>query len=95
MLGPDHQLCKLPPGCFADDLMASATGSNGQQKLADVVSAFCIIFGFDIKVAKLRAFLLQWGHEQELEQNPTVDLHLRNWQNVVPWHWRQTEILSL
>ena len=61
ILGPDHQLRKLPPGCYADDLMAAATGSNGLQKLADVVSAFCIIFGFDIKVAKLRTFLLQWG----------------------------------
>ena len=29
ILGPDHQLRKLPPGCFADDLMASATGSKG------------------------------------------------------------------
>ena len=61
LLGPDHELRALKPGCFADDLLAAATGSEGLQKLADVVSAFCVTFGFDIKVAKLRAFLLQWG----------------------------------
>ncbi len=87
ILGPDHQLRKLQPGCFADDLLAAATGSKGLQQLADVVSAFCVVFGFDIKVAKLRAFLLQWGHEQDLEVNPTVTLHLR--------HWDQTEIVPL
>ena len=83
ILGPDHQLTKLPPGCFADDLLASATGSRGLQQLADVVSTFCIIFGFDIKVAKLRAFLLQWGYEQDMEINPHVTLHTRNWNNEV------------
>ena len=87
MLGPDHQLRKLQPGCFAYDLLAAATGSRGLQRLADVVSAFCVVFGFDIKVAKLRAFLLQWGHEQDLEINPTVTLHLR--------HWDQTEEVPL
>ena len=87
ILGPDHQLRKLQPGCFADDLLAAATGSKGLQQLADVVSAFCVVFGFDIKVAKLRAFLLQWGHEQDLETNPTVTLHLR--------HWDHTEVVPL
>ena len=82
ILGPDHELRALKPGCFADDLLAAATGSSGLQKLADVVSAFCVVFGFDIKVAKLRAFLLQWGYEQELETEPTVELHIRHWERV-------------
>ena len=82
ILGPDHELRALKPGCFADDLLAAATGSSGLQKLADVVSAFCVVFGFDIKVAKLRAFLLQWGYEQELETEPTVELHITHWDRV-------------
>ena len=49
ILGPDHQLRKLEPGCFADDLLAAATGSRGLQKLADVVSAFCVVLASTLK----------------------------------------------
>ena len=38
-------------------------------------------------MTKLRAFLLQWGHEQELERDPMVTLHLR--------HWERTEAVPL
>ena len=52
---------------------------NGLQKVADFVCAFCIIFGFDIRGDKLRAFFLQWGHEQERVETPTLLLRHQIW----------------
>ena len=41
----------------------SACGTlKALQHKADIVSAFCIIFGLDIATTKLRTFHLQWGN---------------------------------
>ena len=33
------------------------------QQKADIVSAFAIIFSFDIAIDKLCSLLMEWGHE--------------------------------
>ena len=49
---------------YADDLVSAACRKEGLQARADIVAAFCAIFGLEISVAKLRLFKVQWGGEQ-------------------------------
>ena len=44
----------------ADDLLSACGTFKALQKKANIVSAFCIIFGLDIATAKLRTFHLRW-----------------------------------
>jgi hypothetical protein len=46
---------------YADDLVSAKSTLGGLQAKADIVSAFAIIFGLDIAVAKLRACKVEWG----------------------------------
>lgn len=48
---------------YADDLVSAKSTLAGLQSRADIVSAFAIIFGLDIAVAKLRACKIEWGQE--------------------------------
>ena len=47
---------------FVDDLSSFMGTYEGIQREADIISAFCIIFGIEISITKLRASRLQWGH---------------------------------
>lgn len=65
---------------YADDLVSVMTTLQGLQNKADVVSAFAIIFGLDIAIAKLRACKVEWG--QECPQKATADnlkVHTYGW----------------
>ena len=46
----------------ADDLLSTCGTFKALQKKANIVSAFCIVFGLDIATAKLRTFRLRWGN---------------------------------
>jgi hypothetical protein len=67
---------------FADDLLTMAATVLGMQRIADIVSAYALIFGFDIRVDKLRTLFLQWGNESALVHNPTLRLRTEHWNNV-------------
>lgn len=54
----DGSLREILPSAFADDILAALASLAGLQKVADLVCAFCIVFGFDIRGDKLRAYLL-------------------------------------
>jgi hypothetical protein len=65
---------------YADDLVSVTTTLSGLQRKADTVSAFAIIFGLDIAIAKLRACKVEWG--QENPHHPTQDslrVHTHGW----------------
>jgi hypothetical protein len=65
---------------YADDLVSAKSTLAGLQAKADIVSAFAIIFGLDIAVAKLRACKVEWGHETPLEANSnTLAVHKYGW----------------
>ena len=52
----DHQLRRVPTSAFADDMLAMVANLRNIRRVADVVCAFCLVFGFDIRGDKLRAF---------------------------------------
>ena len=47
----------------ADDLLSTCGTLEGLRQKAEVVSAFCIIFGLDIATSKLRTYHVRWGNE--------------------------------
>ena len=86
--GQDSKLVRAQDTGYADDLLSVSARLSGLQAKADVVSAFCIIFGLDIAVAKVRTLYLQWGHEDTKESSqPKLTVH------VLP-HWSHTTTIS-
>jgi len=65
---------------FADDLMSSSRTLDGLQRKADIVSAFCIIFGLQIVPKKLRAFRADWSPLQKQRPAEELTVHLKGWQ---------------
>ena len=65
---------------YADDLVSIMTTLFGLQRKADIVSAFAIIFGLDIAIAKLRACKVEWGQEnpQPVTQD-SLQVHTFGW----------------
>ena len=48
---------------YADDSLTPCADLITLQRKADIVSAFAIIFGFEISITKLRSLLMEWGNE--------------------------------
>ena len=87
--GQDSKLVRAQDTGYADDLLSVSARLSGLQAKADVVSAFCIVFGLDIAVAKVRTLYLQWGHEDITESlRPTLTVH------VLP-HWSHSTIVPI
>ncbi len=66
---------------FADDLITMASTVAGMQLISDVVSAYTIVFGFDIRVDKLRTLFLQWGTESKFVHDPMIVVRSGHWTN--------------
>jgi hypothetical protein len=65
---------------YADDLVSVTTTLSGLQRKADTVSAFAIIFGLDIAIAKLRACKVEWGQENpQLPTHDSLRVHTYGW----------------
>jgi hypothetical protein len=65
---------------YADDLVSVMTTLSGLQRNADLVSAFAIIFGLDIAIAKLRACKVEWGQENpQPASNDSLQVHSFGW----------------
>jgi hypothetical protein len=79
---PDFSLIRLRDSAFADDLLSYACSLPGLQAKADLVSAFCIIFGIDIAVTKLRAFLLDFSCTNPNPESLNIVIHKFDWQPV-------------
>ena len=86
--GPDHLLRPTQDTAYADDLLSVSATGPGLQRKADIVSAFCIVFGMEIATPKLRAVQIHWGHEDRRGQ-PTPHLTIRN------RHWSNTSQVPL
>ena len=63
---------------FADDLQSASRSLEGLQQKADIVSAFCIIFGLQLMPKKLRAFRMDWTSLQRPEEEKLL-VHLSGW----------------
>jgi hypothetical protein len=74
------ELRKALNKCYADDLLILAAKREALQQKADIMSAIAIIFKMKINTTKLRLFLLEHGDEHEPTQDPTLLLHVDNWE---------------
>jgi len=74
------RLTKARDTGYADDLVSIMTSLAGLQRKANIVSAFAIIFGLDIAVAKLRACKVQWGQRHTMHvDNESLKVHHFGW----------------
>ena len=55
--------CSVDDMAAADDLLSTCGTLESLRLKAEVVSAFCIIFGLDIATSKLRTYHVRWGNE--------------------------------
>ena len=64
--------------CFADDMLSLASRHAAMQQKADIVSAFAIVFGMEVRSDKLRAFHYSFG---KFKENCPSDLiiHTLGW----------------
>ena len=74
------ELRKALNKCYADDLLILAAKREALQQKADIMSAIAIIFKMKINTTKLRLFLLEHGDEHEPTQDPTLLLHVDDWE---------------
>ena len=69
---------------YVDDLVCIGDTLDSLQRKADIMSAFCIVFGLDIAVKKLRTFFLQWDSEAPSLPSCQIHLHHTDSDTVVP-----------
>ena len=88
--GLDHQIRATQDTAYADDLLSISATCAGLQSKADIVSAFCVIFGMDIAAPKLRAIQIHWGQEDpSCDSISHILIRNRHWDNSTPIPLRQ------
>jgi hypothetical protein len=65
---------------FADDLMSPSRTLPGIQRKANIVSAFCLIFGLQMMPKKLRAFRMDFSALKNRRPEEELIVHLKNWE---------------
>ena len=61
---------------YADDMISEAIDAARLQRKADIVSAFCLIFGLQFSTTKLRHFIFQAA---QMEGNPPLIIRRLGW----------------
>ena len=86
----DHIIRPTQDTAYADDLLSISASSTGLQAKADMVSAFCIVFGMEIAASKLRAVQIHWGQEdRHCDAVSTLTIRNLHWDNTTPVPLRQ------
>jgi hypothetical protein len=65
---------------FADDLMSPSRTLPGIQRKANIVSAFCLIFGLQMMPKKLRAFRMDFTALKNRRPEEELTVHLKDWE---------------
>ena len=78
----DGNLLPSAPIGYIDDLIHSTATAKGLQRVADVVSGFCLFFGMDLNTTKFRAYALNWGNPNCPEM-ATMTIHGQGWTPTV------------
>jgi hypothetical protein len=65
---------------FADDLMSPSRTLPGIQQKANIVSAFCLIFGLQMMPKKLRAFRMDFSELKDRRPAEELTVHLKGWE---------------
>ena len=63
---------------YMDDLITPSATLESLQRKADIISAFCITFGVDIAIQKLRSYVASWS-SVNIPTNPTLIVHRGDW----------------
>jgi len=85
VLRSSGQLTKSKGIAYADDLLSGMSSLTGLQLIADIISAFAIIFGLDIASSKPRIFLhLPTGNPSD---SGNLIIHTTGWvgQQITAW----------
>jgi len=77
--GRDDKLHSLSDTAYADDMLSPGSDLVILQQKADIVSAFAIIFNYDIAIDKLRSLFMEWGHEVSDTLLPKLKIYKRGW----------------
>ena len=77
--GRNDRLHSLSDTAYVDDMLSPGSDLVILQQKADIVSAFAIIFSFDIAIDKLRSLLMEWGHEMSDALLPKLRIYRRGW----------------
>lgn len=75
----DHLHPSIPIS-YVDDLISVASTCADLQTMADVVSAFCIIFQLELNTSKFRAFGINWNNPANWSTQNTIVIHTLGWQ---------------
>jgi hypothetical protein len=77
----DGQLHATPPLSYVDDLLSLQSKAEKLQRMADVVSGFCLHFNLQLNTDKFRAFAINWGNEYRPGMTHLI-IHQTNWEPV-------------
>eukprot|EP01034_Spumella_vulgaris_P028247 gene28247-35072_t len=64
---------------FADDMESTSATNKGMQEKANVVSAFCLIFGLRISPSKLRRYFQDWSCNVEPTELCPMTVYTTGW----------------
>eukprot|EP01034_Spumella_vulgaris_P032827 gene32827-40519_t len=64
---------------FADDMESTSATNSGMQDKANVVSAFCLIFGLRISPSKLRRYFQDWSNNVGQEELTQMTVYTKGW----------------
>ena len=78
----DGNLQPTEPIAYVDDLICTTGSVQGIQEVADIVSAFCIVFHMSLNTLKFRAYAINWGNSHTT--SPTaITIHQTGWLPVL------------
>ena len=72
--GLPEKLIFVHDPAYIDDLITQSATLELLQQKADIISAFCIIFGLDIALKKLRSYVANWS-ATDITINRTLQVH--------------------
>ena len=74
----DGNLQPTEPIAYVDDLICTTGSVHGIQEVADIVSAFCLIFHMSLNTLKFRAYAINWGNSHTTSPH-LITIHQTGW----------------
>jgi ribonuclease HI len=74
----DGECIDQESSAYVDDITSLHGTIEGIQREADIISAYCQLFGFELSFNKLKAYRIQWGNAHILGANHIV-IHSHRW----------------
>eukprot|EP01036_Dinobryon_divergens_P061913 gene61913-biopygen32964 len=77
--GATGNMYKSGETAFADDMESTSATNSGMQDKANVVSAFCLIFGLRISPSKLRRYFQDWSNNVGQGELKKMTVFTKDW----------------